>query len=132
MEFYKRMKVLHTLTFSYTFEYENDIVFFSHFFPYTFTDLERYLAKITSQEKYRKFLRIDILCKSLSNNPCYTLTITNKMRTYLGSQDEAILLKKSNAAREMMKKKMDRIEALQSHLKSQKETSSTSASSGTK
>ena len=54
------------------------------------------------------------------------------MRTYLGSQDEAILLKKSNAAREMMKKKMDRIEALQSHLKSQKETSSTSASSGTK
>lgn len=103
-EFYKRIKVLHTLTFSYTFEYEDDIVFFSHFFPYTFTDLEKYLATITSEQQYRKFLRVDILCKSLSNNPCYALTITNKIKTYLGSQDEAILLKKSNAARTMMKK----------------------------
>ena len=103
-EFYKRMKVLHTLTFSYTFEYADDTVFFAHFFPYTFTDLERYLAKITTAKDKRKFLRIDILCKSLSNNPWYALTITNKIRTYLGSQDEAILLKKSNAARTMMKK----------------------------
>ena len=37
-EFYKRMKVLYTLTFSYTFEYDNDVVFFAHFYPYTFTD----------------------------------------------------------------------------------------------
>jgi hypothetical protein len=55
------------------------------------------------------------------------LTITNKIRTYLGSQDEAILLKKSNAARTMMKKKMDRIEALQSNLKIQKEGSTTTS-----
>jgi hypothetical protein len=93
MEFYKRMKVLHTLTFSYTFEHADDTVFFAHFFPYTFTDLEHYLARITSDKSHKKFLRADILCKSLSNNPCYTLTITNQIRTYLGSQDEALLLK---------------------------------------
>lgn len=93
MEFYKRMKVLHTLTFSYTFEHEDDIVFFAHFYPYTFTDLEQYLAKITSDQACKKFLRADILCKSLSNNPCYMLTVTSKIRTYLGSQDEALLLK---------------------------------------
>ena len=35
------MKInLSTLSFSYTFEYDNDIVFFSYFQPYTLTDLE--------------------------------------------------------------------------------------------
>lgn len=109
-ELYKRMKTLYTLTFNYTFEHDNDIVFFAHFYPYTFTDLEKYLAQVTTQEEYKKFLRVDILCKSLSNNPVYMLTITNKIKTYLGSQDEAMLLKKSNAARAMMKKKMQRYE----------------------
>ena len=50
------------------------------------------------------------------------LTITNKIKTYLGSQDEAILLKKSNAARTMMKQKMQRIDALQQNVKLQKDT----------
>lgn len=111
-ELYKRIKVLHTLTFKYTFVYENDIVFFAHFYPYTFTDLEKYLAKTTALDENKKIMRVDILWKSLSNNPCYMLTITNKIKTYLGSQDEAMLLKKSNAGREMMIKKMQRYEDL--------------------
>ena len=111
LELFKRIKVLYTLTFSYTFGYDNDVVFFSHFTPYSFTDCERHLARISSMHEYKKHLRIDILWKSLGNNPWYMLTITNKIKTYLGSQDEAILLKKSNAAREMMRKKMERIEA---------------------
>ena len=102
-ELYERIKVLHTLSFKYTFKYDNDTVFFSHFYPYTFTDLEKYLAKATSIDDNKKIMRVDILCKSLSNNPCYMLTITNKIKTYLGSQDEAMLLKKSNAGRAMMK-----------------------------
>ena len=52
-EFYKRMKVLYTLTFSYTFEYDNDIVFFAHFYPYTFTDCEQYLARISSKDEFK-------------------------------------------------------------------------------
>lgn len=87
------MKTLYTLTFKFTFMYDDDIVFFAHFYPYTFTDLEKYLAKTTAQDEFRKYLRVDILCKTLSGNPCYMLTITNKIKTYLGSQDEAMLLK---------------------------------------
>lgn len=60
-ELYKRIKVLYTLTFKYTFVYDNDIVFFSHFYPYTFTDLEKYLAKLTAQDEFKKILRVDIL-----------------------------------------------------------------------
>ena len=55
------MKTLHTLTFKYTFTYENDTVFFAHFYPYTFTDLEKYLAKATAIDDNRKIMRVDIL-----------------------------------------------------------------------
>ena len=37
------MFTLNTLTFTYTFEYDNDTVFFSYFQPYTLTDLKDYL-----------------------------------------------------------------------------------------
>ena len=52
-EFYKRMRVLYTLTFTYTFGFENDTVFFAHFYPYTFTDCERYLARISSKMEFK-------------------------------------------------------------------------------
>jgi hypothetical protein len=60
-ELYKRIKVLHTLTFKYTFMYENDIVFFAHFYPYTFTDLEKYLAISTAIDDNKNIMRVDIL-----------------------------------------------------------------------
>jgi hypothetical protein len=34
---------LNMLSFSYTFEYEHDIVFFAHFQPYTLSDLQDYI-----------------------------------------------------------------------------------------
>ncbi len=34
---------LNTLSFSYTFDYDNDIVFFSYFQPYTYSDLKDYI-----------------------------------------------------------------------------------------
>lgn len=33
-----KFKKMNTLTFEYEFEYDNDIVFFSHFVPYTYKD----------------------------------------------------------------------------------------------
>lgn len=33
------VKTYYTLTFSYEFEYDNDTVFFSYCFPYTYSDL---------------------------------------------------------------------------------------------
>jgi len=39
------------------------------------------------------------------------LTITSNIKTYLSSEDEATMLKKSDAARGMMKKKLEVYEA---------------------
>lgn len=41
----KKSKTNYTLTFKYSFTYKNDTVFFAHFYPYTLSDLEIYLAK---------------------------------------------------------------------------------------
>ncbi len=42
----ERVRVHYTLSFRYTFEYDDDIVFFSHFYPYTHWDLENTLELI--------------------------------------------------------------------------------------
>jgi hypothetical protein len=36
----EKTRVLYSLSFEYTFEYDNDVVFFSHFFPYTYRSLK--------------------------------------------------------------------------------------------
>jgi hypothetical protein len=40
------MATLNTLSFTYTFEYDNDTVFFAYFQPYTFTDLHDYIFQL--------------------------------------------------------------------------------------
>ncbi len=41
-----KFKQLSVLTFSYTFRYAHDTVFFAHFIPYTYSDLEDHLLSI--------------------------------------------------------------------------------------
>ena len=41
----------YTLTWSHTFEQDQDVVYFAHSYPYTFTDLCKYLDKIESDPK---------------------------------------------------------------------------------
>lgn len=36
----------YTLTFSIKFPYENDTVYFAHCYPYTYSDLQRYLNRL--------------------------------------------------------------------------------------
>ena len=53
------MFTLNTLSFTYTFEYDNDTVFFAHFQPYTLSDLKDYLFVM------QKSLRPDFLKNNL-------------------------------------------------------------------
>ena len=49
--FKDKFKKTSTLSFSYEFKYDNDIVFFSHFAPYSYSDVFRYLCKLEVDEK---------------------------------------------------------------------------------
>lgn len=42
----ERVRMHYSLSFRYTFEYDDDIVFFSHFYPYTHKDLENMLENL--------------------------------------------------------------------------------------
>jgi hypothetical protein len=72
-------KKMSTLSFCYEFKYDNDVVFFTHFAPYSYSDVFRYLCKLESDEKLKKFMRIDHICNSLGKVPMYCLTVTDNI-----------------------------------------------------
>ena len=45
-----KFKKTSTLTFSYEFLYDEDIVFFAHFAPYSYMDVFRYLCKLENDK----------------------------------------------------------------------------------
>lgn len=45
----EKLRVNYSLSWKYTFEYDDDVVFFSHFYPYTHRDLKNSLAQIMVQ-----------------------------------------------------------------------------------
>jgi hypothetical protein len=75
-----------TLSFTYNFKYENDKVFFAYAVPYTYSDLQDYLAFLTAC--YSDVLRVDTLCESLAGNLCQVVTITENISDYLSNYYE--------------------------------------------
>jgi cytosolic carboxypeptidase protein 2/3 len=90
----------YTLTFEYTFEHINDLVYFAHCYPYTYTDLSSYLNTLSSH--YSNYLRINTLCKTLGGNPCYIITITEGIQTYCEESND---FKKVRGSKKAMKSK---------------------------
>lgn len=70
-------KSYYTATFTYQFEYDDDIVYFAYSVPYTYTDLRNDLAAIESDPERCKFVRKANLCRTLSGENCEVLTITS-------------------------------------------------------
>ena len=75
-------KYYYTLSFTYTFQYSEDTVYFAHCYPYTYSDLTNYLNSLSSNSLYKKYLRINPLCTTIAGNICYILTITNNIESY--------------------------------------------------
>ena len=66
-----------TFTFTHTFEHDNDQVFFSHCFPYTYSDLTDDLKRIEKDPQSQYFYHKSILTRTLAGNRCDYLTITS-------------------------------------------------------
>jgi hypothetical protein len=67
-----------SLSFSYTFEYDLDVVFFAYSTPYSFTDLRNDLDAIESNEERGENISRKLLCKTLAGEDCEIITITSK------------------------------------------------------
>ena len=70
-------KALFTLSFLVEFAHAKDKCLFAHCYPYTYTELQDYIAKMLHRPLSRGLLKSHILCTTLGGNECNVLTITS-------------------------------------------------------
>ena len=80
-------KKYYTLSFTYDFKYEADLVYFAYAVPYSYTQLDLYLNDIVN--RHPNYTRVDPLCKTLGGNICKMLTITHSIKDYFPFEQES-------------------------------------------
>ena len=73
----KTQKSYATLSFCVQFEHDNDICYFAPCYPYTASDLKRYLQSLEDDVTNKDKLKRSVLCTTLAGNACDLLTITS-------------------------------------------------------
>nr|CAB3220654.1 cytosolic carboxypeptidase 1-like [Phallusia mammillata] len=77
-----RNRTYFTLTFTVTFQYENDVCYFAYHYPYTYTSLQMDLRNLLQRvDESTMFVRRQNFCHTLSGNPLPLLTITSQPRS---------------------------------------------------
>ena len=77
-EYTRFARYYYTLTFTHTFEHDNDQVYFAHCFPFTYTDLVDDLTRLQRDRFAGQFLHRSTLTRTLAGNRCEYITITSK------------------------------------------------------
>ncbi len=65
-----------TLSFSYTFEYDCDCVYFANCYPYTYSRLIKWLRGLKRDDSLKDLLKVRKLCYTLACNKCMCCVIT--------------------------------------------------------
>lgn len=74
----EREKYYYTLTFTIEFPYSNDCCYLAYHYPYSFSLLENHLLTYEYRLDPNKILyKRQVLCDTLTGNPCYVITITS-------------------------------------------------------
>ncbi|XP_055047634.2 cytosolic carboxypeptidase 2 [Misgurnus anguillicaudatus] len=69
-------KALYSLTWTIEFPYDSDTCYLAHCYPYTYSDLQRYLREVISDPVRSAYCKLRLLCRSLAGNAVYVLTVT--------------------------------------------------------
>ncbi|NXD74406.1 CBPC2 carboxypeptidase, partial [Eolophus roseicapillus] len=69
------------LSWTMRFPHDDDTCFFAHSYPYTYTDLQRYLRALMGDPVRSRYCAVRALCRSLAGNTVYVLTITSASST---------------------------------------------------
>ncbi|XP_033018639.1 cytosolic carboxypeptidase 3 isoform X3 [Lacerta agilis] len=81
-----------SLTWTFQFPHDRDTCYFAHCYPYTYSNLQDYLATIARDPRRSKFCKIRILCHSLARNIVYVLTITNPLQDFQEEKRKAAVI----------------------------------------
>ncbi|XP_074951189.1 cytosolic carboxypeptidase 2 [Phalacrocorax aristotelis] len=69
------------LSWTSRFPHDGDTCFFAHSYPYTYSDLQRYLQALAGDPVRSQYCAVRALCRSLAGNTIYLLTITSPTGT---------------------------------------------------
>ncbi|KAM7414228.1 hypothetical protein PAMA_019176 [Pampus argenteus] len=69
---------LYSLTWTLQFPHESDVCYLAHCYPYTYSHLQRYLRRISSDPAVASYCKLRVLCHSLAGNAVYVVTITSR------------------------------------------------------
>uniref|UniRef100_A0A8B9RRZ3 Cytosolic carboxypeptidase 2 n=1 Tax=Accipiter nisus TaxID=211598 RepID=A0A8B9RRZ3_9AVES len=69
------------LSWTARFPHDGDTCFFAHSYPYTYSDLQRYLQALAGDPVRSRYCTVRALCRSLAGNTVYLLTITSPAGT---------------------------------------------------
>lgn len=69
-------KPLYSLTWTLEFPRDGDTCYLAHCYPYTYSDLQRYLCGVMARSNVLAYCKLRVLCRSIAGNPVYVLTIT--------------------------------------------------------
>lgn len=69
------------LSWTARFPHDGDTCFFAHSYPYTYSDLQRYLQALAGDPVRSRYCTVQALCRSLAGNTVYLLTITSPTGT---------------------------------------------------
>ncbi|XP_071831159.1 uncharacterized protein [Apostichopus japonicus] len=70
----------YSLTWICQFPHDGDTCYFAHCYPYTYSDLQEYLLRLSNDPVRSKYCKQRVLCRSLAGNLIYILTITSAAR----------------------------------------------------
>lgn len=69
---------LHSLTWTVQFPYDSDTCYLAHCYPYTYSQLQRYLRGVASNPATASYCTLRVLCHSLAGNAVYVVTVTSR------------------------------------------------------
>ncbi|KAF7224809.1 cytosolic carboxypeptidase 2 isoform X2 [Nothobranchius furzeri] len=79
---------LFSLTWTLQFPYDSDTCYLAHCYPYTYSRLQRYLQRISSNPTVMSFCKLRVLCQSLAGNAVYVMTITSRQANRLNTSSK--------------------------------------------
>ncbi|XP_030621197.1 cytosolic carboxypeptidase 2 [Chanos chanos] len=81
-------KALYSLTWTLQFPYDDDTCYLAHCYPYTYSQLQRYLRGVVSDPAKASYCKIRVLCRSLAGNSVYVLTVTAPSNSWQESRSK--------------------------------------------
>lgn len=82
----------YSLSWTFRFPHSRDVCYFAHCYPYTYSNLQDYLAGIASDPERSKYCKMRVLCHSLAGNIVYVLTITSPSPAAKGSKKKKAVI----------------------------------------